>query len=42
LTYLKLHEYFQLSPDLEVLMLSLVPPSQPSENIFAKDPIQAI
>lgn len=42
LNNLELPDYFQLSPDLFDIMLALVPTSKPSENIFAKDPIESI
>jgi hypothetical protein len=42
LIHLKLHEYFQLSKDTEEIMLASVTPRKPSENIFAKDPIEII
>lgn len=42
LVNLKLHQYFQLSEDTQALMLSAVEPRIPSENIFSKDPIEAI
>ena len=42
LMHLNLHQYFMLATETFELMLSLVPTRKPSENIFAKDPIEAI
>lgn len=42
LNSLELPDYFLLSPDLFEIMLSLVPTRKPSDNIFAKDPIDSI
>lgn len=42
LNNLELYEYFQLSSELKDIMLALLPTSKPSENIFAKDPIESI
>jgi hypothetical protein len=42
LNSLDLVDYFQLSPDLFDIMLVMVPTSKPSDNIFAKDPVESI
>lgn len=39
---LQLYEFFQLSPDLRDILLASVPVRKPSDNIFAKDPIELI
>ena len=41
-TALKLEEFYRIPDDLIDKFMSIVPPSKPSDNLFAKDPIDVI